>query len=64
MLVLDAKVNDLPSNDHYENEMLKDVHELILSTCVVYWKTYLCKVVKLFDIVEVIAQVPSEGVAQ
>ena len=42
MLVLDAKVNDLPSNDHYENEMLKDIHELILSSCIVNWKTNLC----------------------
>jgi hypothetical protein len=64
MLILYAKINNLPANNHDKNEMLENVHEVILSSSIVYRQTYLSLIFNLLHIVIVVANIPPQWVAQ
>jgi hypothetical protein len=64
VLILNAKINNLSSNNHNKDEMFKDIHEMILSSRIINRQTNLSLVFKLFHIVVVVANIPAQWVTQ
>ena len=63
MLRLDREVDHLSSDDHYQDQVLKNIHEEVLAPCVVDGETYLCQVFVLFHVIVLIGDIPTHGVS-
>ena len=64
MLETDAKVYDLSSDDHNEDQVLKNVHELILTLSIVFGETDLRQVLMLLDKVVIERGIPPKGLSK
>ena len=64
MLGAYAKVDYLSADDHDEDQMLEDVHELVLTFRVVLWETDLRQVLMLLDEVVIERRIPPKGLPQ
>ncbi len=60
MSLLESKVNDFSPDDHDQDEVLKNVQEIIFSHRVVLGQTYLSKVRHLFQVVVLKGHVPTQ----
>ena len=58
-----SEVDDFSSYDHYEYEMLKYVHILILFLTVMLGQDNLCEIFMLLDKVVVEGEVPTQGLS-
>jgi len=64
VLVLDTKVDDLSSDDHQEDQMLEDVHEVVLGACVILGQSYLGEVLLLLQKVVVEGHIPTQWLSK
>ena len=63
-LILDCEVDDLSSDYHQQNQVLEDIHEVILFLTVEFRQIYLCKVLLLLDKVVLKTDIPAERVSK
>lgn len=64
MLVLDTKVDNLSSDDHKEDQVLEDVHEVVLGACVILGQSYLLEVLLLLQKVVVEGHIPTQWLSK
>ena len=57
-------MDHFPANDHYEDEVLKNINEQVFPPTVIFRKIDLRKILLLLDKVVFIADVPTEWVTQ
>jgi hypothetical protein len=64
MLVLDAKVDDLSSDDHKKDQVLENVHEVVLGASVILCQSYLLEILLLLHKVVVEGHIPTQWLSK
>ena len=59
-----CEVDDLSSDDHYQDKLLKDVHKRVLAVSVVLGQSYQREIFLLLHIIMLISNIPAERLSQ
>ena len=64
VLALDSKVDNLSSDDHQEDQVFEDVHEVVLGAGVILGQGYLLEVLLLLQKVVIEGHIPTQWLAK